>query len=29
LLGRVNQRLAEAADEVFFLVAGIPMQVKP
>ncbi len=28
LLGRVNRRLADAADEVFFLVAGIPMQIK-
>ena len=28
LLGRVNQRLAGVADEVFFLVAGIPMRVK-
>jgi len=28
LLGRVNQRLAAAADEVFFLVAGLPMRVK-
>jgi len=28
LLGRVNQVLASAADEVFFLVAGIPMQMK-
>jgi adenosylcobinamide kinase / adenosylcobinamide-phosphate guanylyltransferase len=28
LLGRVNQCLATAADDAFFLVAGIPMQVK-
>ena len=27
-LGRVNQRLAEAADTVLFMVAGIPMLVK-
>ena len=27
-LGRANQRLAEAADEVFFMVAGLPMQLK-
>ena len=27
-LGRVNQRIAAAADEVLFLVAGIPMTVK-
>ncbi len=27
-LGRANQRLAEAADEVLFMVAGLPMQVK-
>lgn len=27
-LGRVNQRLAAAADEVLFLVAGLPMVVK-
>jgi adenosylcobinamide kinase/adenosylcobinamide-phosphate guanylyltransferase len=28
VLGRVNQRLAQAADEVLFLVAGLPMRVK-
>ncbi len=28
LLGRANQHLARHADEVLFLVAGIPMQVK-
>ncbi len=28
VLGRTNQELARAADEVFFLVAGIPLQVK-
>jgi adenosylcobinamide kinase/adenosylcobinamide-phosphate guanylyltransferase len=27
-LGRANQRLAAEADEVLFIVAGIPMQVK-
>jgi adenosylcobinamide kinase/adenosylcobinamide-phosphate guanylyltransferase len=27
-LGRANQRLAAAADEVVFMVAGLPMQVK-
>ena len=27
-LGRANQRLAEAADEVLFMVAGLPMVVK-
>ncbi len=27
-LGRANQRLAAAADEVLFLVAGLPMRVK-
>lgn len=27
-LGRANQRLAEAADEVVFMVAGIPMVIK-
>ena len=27
-LGRANQRLAEAADEVLFMVAGLPMQLK-
>lgn len=29
ILGRVNKTLAQSADRVFFLVAGIPMQVKP
>ena len=28
VLGRVNQRLAKAADEVLFMVAGLPMKVK-
>jgi adenosylcobinamide kinase/adenosylcobinamide-phosphate guanylyltransferase len=27
-LGRANQRIAAAADEVFFMVAGLPMGVK-
>ena len=29
LLGRVNQQFAEAAAEVYLLVAGIPMRIKP
>ncbi len=28
VLGRTNQRLANVADEVLFMVAGIPMKVK-
>lgn len=28
VLGRVNQRLAKAAEEVLFMVAGLPMKVK-
>ena len=28
VLGRANQRIAQAADRVVFMVAGIPMQVK-
>ena len=28
VLGRSNQRLAQAADEVIFMVAGLPIQVK-
>ncbi len=29
LLGAVNQQLAAAADEVYLVVAGIPLQIKP
>jgi adenosylcobinamide kinase/adenosylcobinamide-phosphate guanylyltransferase len=29
LLGLVNQRLAATATEVYLVVAGIPMQIKP
>jgi adenosylcobinamide kinase/adenosylcobinamide-phosphate guanylyltransferase len=29
LLGKANQQLAEVADEVYFMTAGLPMQVKP
>jgi adenosyl cobinamide kinase/adenosyl cobinamide phosphate guanylyltransferase len=29
LLGSVNQELAAAADEVYLLIAGLPMQLKP
>jgi adenosylcobinamide kinase / adenosylcobinamide-phosphate guanylyltransferase len=29
LLGRANQTLAHSADEVYFMVAGIPLRVKP
>ncbi len=28
IAGRVNQKLAEAADEVFFCVSGIPVKIK-
>jgi adenosylcobinamide kinase/adenosylcobinamide-phosphate guanylyltransferase len=28
LLGMVNKRLAEVADEVFLLVAGLPVEIK-
>jgi adenosylcobinamide kinase / adenosylcobinamide-phosphate guanylyltransferase len=28
-LGRVNQDFAEAADEVYLLVAGLPLRIKP
>jgi len=28
LLGRVNQLLAQRADEVYIMVAGIPVEVK-
>ena len=29
LLGNANQRLAEIADEVYLMVAGLPLQIKP
>ena len=29
LLGRANQMLASCADEVYFMVAGLPVKVKP
>jgi len=29
LLGRANQMLAERADEVYLMVAGVPIQIKP
>jgi adenosylcobinamide kinase/adenosylcobinamide-phosphate guanylyltransferase len=29
LLGRVNQDFAAAADEVYLLVAGLPLQLRP
>ena len=29
MLGRVNQQFAEAADEVYLLVAGLPLRLKP
>ena len=29
LLGRLNQRLAGAADEVYLMVAGLPVRIKP
>ncbi|HSW57502.1 MAG TPA: bifunctional adenosylcobinamide kinase/adenosylcobinamide-phosphate guanylyltransferase [Dehalococcoidales bacterium] len=29
LLGRANQMLAQSADEVYLMVAGIPLRVKP
>jgi adenosylcobinamide kinase/adenosylcobinamide-phosphate guanylyltransferase len=29
ILGRVNQKLAQNADEVYLMVAGIPLRVKP
>jgi adenosyl cobinamide kinase/adenosyl cobinamide phosphate guanylyltransferase len=29
LLGKVNQALAESADQAYLMVAGIPLQLKP
>ena len=29
LLGKANQRLAQHADRVYLMVAGLPLQVKP
>ena len=29
VLGKVNQRLAEVAEEVYLMVAGLPVQIKP
>ncbi|TRZ49047.1 MAG: bifunctional adenosylcobinamide kinase/adenosylcobinamide-phosphate guanylyltransferase, partial [Dehalococcoidia bacterium] len=29
LLGKANQMLAQAADEVYLMVAGIPVLIKP
>jgi len=29
LLGEANQRLAQATDEVYLMVAGLPVQIKP
>ncbi len=29
VLGKVNQRLAEVAEEVYLMVAGLPVQLKP
>jgi adenosylcobinamide kinase / adenosylcobinamide-phosphate guanylyltransferase len=29
LLGKANQKLAQSADEVYFMIAGIPLRVKP
>jgi adenosylcobinamide kinase/adenosylcobinamide-phosphate guanylyltransferase len=29
LLGKANQRLAEKADEVYLMVAGLPVKIKP
>jgi adenosylcobinamide kinase/adenosylcobinamide-phosphate guanylyltransferase len=29
LLGKANQRLAERADEVYLMVAGLPVRIKP
>lgn len=29
LLGKANQRLAESADEVYLMVVGVPVRIKP
>ena len=28
IIGRINQQLAKASDEVYFVVSGIPMKIK-